>query len=135
MKEVTYEMLKEEYPMLYNDFSCYVHGGLCNLLIAFNGYEYEELFEGMNVPTFKETIKEMKAKYKDEIIRFLDEFGLENGGEWFYYEYLDVEEDETIDTNCGCFGVTMLEDMGDGKTNFHEKNMFVHELLQDVKGL
>lgn len=110
--------------------------GLDNFIYDFIGYEDE--WEGIDLEQAKNKIKEIKVACEKEIMEFLNEYGVENGGEWFYVEYLDVNSDGTFSANGTCFGVTTMEGRCDGKAtvkNFDEYNMDVHELLQDVKGL
>lgn len=135
MKEVNYTILKEKYPLLYSDFENYIYGGFGNLLITLEDDMFDCKFEGMSAREFMVEMKELKNKYRDEILNFLGEYGVENGGKWFYCEYFDLLEDETIDTNIGYFGVSCTDDEGDGKTNFHDGNIYIHESLEDIKGL
>lgn len=110
--------------------------GLDNFIYDFIGYEEE--WEGIDLEQAKNKIREIKNACKKEIMEFLDEYGVENGGEWFYVEYLDVNNDGTFSANGTCFGVTTMEGRYDGKTtvkNFDEYNMDVHESLSDIKGL
>ena len=110
--------------------------GLDNFIYDFIGYEEE--WEGIDLEQAKNKIREIKNACKKEIMEFLDEYGVENGGEWLYVEYLDVNNDGTFSANGTCFGVSAMEGRYDGKTtvkNFDEYNMDVHESLSDIKGL
>lgn len=110
--------------------------GLDNFIYDFIGYEEE--WEGIDLEQAKNKIREIKKACKKEIMEFLNEYGVENGGEWFYVEYLDVNNDGTFSANGTCFGVTTMDERLDGKItvkNFDECNMDVHELLSDIKGL
>ncbi len=110
--------------------------GLDNFIYDFIGYEEE--WEGVDLEQAKNKIREIKKACKKEIMEFLDEYGVENGGEWFYVEYLDVNNDGTFSANGTCFGVSAMEGRYDGKPtvkNFDEYNMDVHESLSDIKGL
>jgi len=93
---------------------------------------------GIDLEQAKNKIREIKKACKKETVEFLDEYGVENGGEWFYVEHLDVNNDGTFSANGTYFGVSTMEVRYDGKTtvkNFDEYNMDVHESLSDIKGL
>ena len=110
--------------------------GLDNFIYDFMSYEDE--WEGISLEQAKNEIRKIKEACKHEIMEFLSVYGVENGGEWFYIEYLDVNSDGTFSANGTCFGLTTMEGRLDGKVtvkNFDEYNMDVHASLQDIKGL
>lgn len=137
MKMVNWNVIESKIPIMVKLGFDFVGGmGIDSFLYDFIGYEEEQ--EGIDVEQAKNKIREIKKTCKKEIVEFLNEYGVENGGEWFYVEYLDVNNDGTFSANGTYFGVSTMEDRYDGKTtvkNFDEYNMNVHESLSDIKGL
>lgn len=133
---VTWSVLESKMPTMVKLGFDFGGMGIDSFIYDFIGYEEE--WEGIDLEQAKNKIREIKKACKKETVEFLDEYGVENGGEWFYVEHLDVNNDGTFSANGTCFGVSAMEGRYDGKTtvkNFDEYNMDVHESLSDIKGL
>ena len=108
MKELTYEHLKTNYPMIFDkfaimdelweDYEVGLSREVVHLALPLFGSGGFACKEEQSISKFKESLSELKAKYEKEFLRFLEEFGIENGGRWQYYEDVEIQKDGTVNS-------------------------------------
>lgn len=112
-------------------FDCEIMG-VGNYIYSFMNHDHK--WENVTLDQAKKEIQKIKNECKQEILDFLSVYGVENGGSWFYCEYLNVEN-EMLDTNGTYFGLSRVDNESENPKNIDNANMWTHELLQDIKGL